>query len=66
MGLTDTNMITDQQIGHQGSPLIRCTNLWVVFGPDADAISGNDADNRSKEQLLHDTGHVVAVRDVSF
>lgn len=66
MGLTDTNMITHQQIGHQGSPLIRCTNLWVVFGPDADAISGNDADNRSKEQLLHDTGNVVAVRDVSF
>ena len=66
MSLTDTKMTEDQQIGLQNSPLIRCNNLWVVFGPDADAISGSDTDHRSKEQLLHDTGNVIAVRDVSF
>ena len=65
-GLTDTNMTKDQNIHHQGRPLIQCSNLWVVFGPDADAISANDAENRTKEQLLYDTGNVVAVRDVSF
>ncbi|MBV7333789.1 glycine betaine/L-proline ABC transporter ATP-binding protein [Chloroflexi bacterium TSY] len=55
-------------------PQIVCRNLWKIFGPRADTIfdslsqSSNDAPghSRSRQTILEETGHVVAVRDVSF
>lgn len=59
-------MHTGRPLFHQDRPIIQCANLWMIFGPDAEAIAGNDANRTSKEQLLHDTGNVIAIRDVSF
>ena len=56
---------------------VSCRAIWKVFGPhpnetisklEAASQKNKDAsaDSQSKEDLLGDTGHVVAVRDVSF
>lgn len=48
------------------SPKINCTHLWKVFGPQpAQTIAALRAD-ASKADALTQTGHVVAVRDISF
>lgn len=47
-------------------PKISCINLWKVFGPHpAQTIAALRAD-ASKADALAQTGHVVAVRDISF
>lgn len=43
---------------------IECKNLWKVFGPKAERFRVDPS--RSKEEILEQTGHVVAVQDVSF
>ncbi len=43
---------------------IECKNLWKVFGPNAQNFKPNMS--QSKEEILQQTGHVVAVQDVSF
>jgi glycine betaine/proline transport system ATP-binding protein len=52
--------------GGDGRVVISCRNLWKVFGPhpkDAiDSITGG----MTKEEAQEKTGHVVAVKDVSF
>ncbi|MEE9518308.1 MAG: glycine betaine/L-proline ABC transporter ATP-binding protein [Candidatus Adiutricales bacterium] len=45
---------------------IWCRNLWKVFGPRPDAIIDTASEDSTKEQILEETGHVIAVRDVSF
>ena len=50
---------------HAGSRLV-CRNLWKVFGDgDRDVIDSIDPDS-SREEVLAQTGCVLAVRDVSF
>jgi glycine betaine/proline transport system ATP-binding protein len=45
---------------------ISCRGVWKVFGPQADKVKASvDADS-TPAQVLQDTGHVLAVRDVSF
>ena len=47
--------------------LISCKNIWKVFGPNAASIVDGAASNgASKQQILEETGHVIAVKDVSF
>jgi glycine betaine/proline transport system ATP-binding protein len=43
---------------------IECNHLWKVFGPNAERFQIDSS--RSKEEILEQTGHVVAVQDVSF
>jgi glycine betaine/proline transport system ATP-binding protein len=47
-------------------PRISCRNVWKIFGPNADRVQAKIDLGLSKHELLRQTGHVVAVRDVSF
>ena len=47
--------------------IISCKNLWKIFGPNARTVSEDVASNGiTKQELLERTGHVIAVKDVSF
>jgi len=45
---------------------IEVKNLWKVFGDGAEDILGSDLAKKSKQEILKETGCVIAVRDVSF
>lgn len=45
---------------------VSCRHVWKVFGVKPHQVIANQEAGRSKDQVLADTGHVVAVRDVSF
>ena len=45
---------------------ITCTNIWKLFGPDEKRIIKNLDKNLSIKEVQEKTGHVVAVKDVSF
>jgi len=45
---------------------ISCQNLWKVFGPDPQSAVNLVGNGMTKEKLLEETGHVIAVKDVSF
>ena len=45
---------------------ITCTNIWKLFGPDEKRTIKNIDKSLSIKQIQEKTGHVVAVRDVSF
>ena len=45
---------------------IFCQNLWKIFGPNPHHTLNLVKDGMTKEEVLEQTGHVIAVRDVSF
>jgi len=45
---------------------ISCQNVWKIFGPDPQHALSIIKDDMTKEEVLEKTGHVIAVRDVSF
>ena len=45
---------------------ITCSNIWKLFGPDEKRIIKNLDKNLSIKEVQEKTGHVVAVKDVSF
>ncbi|OGN91089.1 MAG: hypothetical protein A2158_06755 [Chloroflexi bacterium RBG_13_46_14] len=45
---------------------ISCQNVWKVFGPDPSSVLALTDDNLDKQGILEQTGHVLAVKDVSF
>ena len=45
---------------------ITCTNIWKLVGPDEKRIIKNLDKNLSIKEVQEKTGHVVAVKDVSF
>ena len=45
---------------------ITCSNIWKLFGPDEKRIIKELDKNLSIKEVQEKTGHVVAVRDVSF
>ena len=45
---------------------IWCRNLWKVFGPNPDRVLDTATNGNTKEKILEETGHVIAVKDVSF
>jgi glycine betaine/proline transport system ATP-binding protein len=47
-------------------PMLRCDHLWKVFGPRADRVVGTALASRSRDELLAETGNLVAVRDVTL
>jgi glycine betaine/proline transport system ATP-binding protein len=48
------------------TPMLRCDGLWKVFGPKADRVVGTALATRSRDELLAETGSLVAVRDVTL
>ncbi len=45
---------------------IFCQNLWKVFGPNPESVVDLVNDGVTKQEVLEQTGHVIAVKDVSF
>ncbi len=45
---------------------IECRQVWKLFGPNPDSVRPLLAQGVSKTDILAQTGHVVAVQDVSF
>ena len=45
---------------------IVCTNIWKVFGPNEKNILTDLDKNLTRSEVQEKTGHVVAVKDVSF
>ena len=47
-------------------PKIVCNNIWKVFGPNPERTLREMDRSLSRAEIQEKTGHVVAVRDVSF
>lgn len=45
---------------------ISCRNVWKIFGPNPEGIRPLIDQGASRGEILAQTGHVVAVKDVSF
>jgi glycine betaine/proline transport system ATP-binding protein len=45
---------------------ISCRNIWKIFGPHPERIKESLDLSHSRAEILERTGHVVAVKDVSF
>jgi glycine betaine/proline transport system ATP-binding protein len=45
---------------------ISCQHVWKVFGPHPERIAPLLESDRTKTEILLETGHVVAVKDVTF
>ena len=45
---------------------IVCSNIWKLFGPDEKRIKDNLDPNLTTKEVQEKTGHVVAVKNVSF
>ncbi len=50
----------------ENNATISCQHLWKVFGPHPESVLDKVGNGTSKEKLLEETGHVIAVKDVSF
>jgi glycine betaine/proline transport system ATP-binding protein len=48
------------------STKISCRGVWKIFGPTPGRIAGTITLQMTRGQVLETTGHVLAVRDVSF
>ena len=45
---------------------IRCQKVWKIFGPNPESVFDLIENGASKQELMEKTGHVIAIRDVSF
>lgn len=45
---------------------IICKDIWKVFGPNPDRVLKTIASHATRAEVQEQTGHVIAVRDVSF
>ncbi|MFC2056758.1 glycine betaine/L-proline ABC transporter ATP-binding protein [Chloroflexota bacterium] len=50
----------------EGEVGILCQNVWKVFGSNPESILGLVNNGVSKQEILEQTGHVIAVKDASF
>jgi len=48
------------------TPAVACRNVWKVFGPTPKHIAETIERGMTTSEILEKSGHVVAVRDVSF
>ncbi|HEX77835.1 MAG TPA: glycine betaine/L-proline ABC transporter ATP-binding protein [Dehalococcoidia bacterium] len=51
--------------GNNGAKIL-CQNLWKIFGPNPQKLIASLDHNKSKEEVLAETGNVIAVKDVSL
>lgn len=49
----------------QKFPIV-CQNVWKVFGPKPDSIWDMVKSGASRQEVIEKTGHVIAVKDISF
>lgn len=49
-----------------GKSQIACRNLWKIFGPTPERVAAEITAQRTRAEILQMTGHVLAVRDVTF
>ena len=49
-----------------GKTQIACHNLWKVFGPTPERVAAEITAQHTRAEILQTTGHVLAVRDVTF
>lgn len=45
---------------------LSCRNLWKVFGPTPEQVKPSIRPGQSRAEIQEQTGHLVAVRDVTF
>jgi glycine betaine/proline transport system ATP-binding protein len=45
---------------------ISCKNMWKIFGPNPQKIMDQLDANSTREEVQRETGHVIAVKNVSF
>lgn len=45
---------------------ISCHNIWKIFGPHPEQVKASLDPKKSRAQVLEETGHVVAVKNVTF
>jgi len=45
---------------------VSCQNLWKVFGPNPESALDLVNNGMTKQEVLEQTGHVIAVKDASF
>ena len=50
----------------QKEATIICQNVWKIFGPDPESVYPLAENGMGKQEILEQTGHVLAVKDVSF
>ena len=46
--------------------VISCQNIWKIFGSSLESVFDMASDGASKQEILEETGHVIAVKDASF
>ncbi len=59
-------MMSDSAGQRTGELKIKCNGIWKVFGPHADRIMREFGPDSSRAEVLERTGHVIAVKNVSF
>ena len=57
---------TKHRIDRSGTPVIRASGIWKVFGPNPERLVGSDEAGLPRAELRAKSGNVVAVRDVSL
>ncbi len=62
MTAAEDNRTTGTETGYR----LECRNIWKVFGDGADSLVDSIDPALSREEVLAQTGNVVAVKDVSF
>jgi glycine betaine/proline transport system ATP-binding protein len=50
----------------QKETVISCQNVWKIFGPNPESVYSLADGGMDKQEILEQTGHVLAVKDVSF
>jgi glycine betaine/proline transport system ATP-binding protein len=58
--------MSDTAARNNGEPKIRCRNLWKVFGRNPERVLRDLDPALSRKEVQERTGHVIAVKDVSF
>ena len=51
---------------NSGEFKIECNSVWKIFGPSPKRILETHGRSKSRAEVQEETGHVVAVKDVSF
>jgi glycine betaine/proline transport system ATP-binding protein len=57
---------TKHRIDRTGTPVIRASGIWKVFGPNPERLVGSDEADLPRAELRAKSGNVVAVKDVSL
>jgi glycine betaine/proline transport system ATP-binding protein len=57
---------TKHRIDRTGTPVIRASGIWKVFGPNPERLVGSDEADLPRAELRTKSGNVVAVKDVSL